>query len=197
MTGSDGRAAARALLAALKLKCEGTHDHSQRVARVSALIAGALGLSGSQTVQVSYGALLHDIGKLATREAVLKKPGAHTHIEQLHMRLHVEAGARALTELEFPAGIVAVVLEHHERWDGLGYPHGLKGPEISLGARIVAVADAYDAITSDRCYRAGKSYQAAAAAITRGSGSQFDPDVVQAFFRVREEQLMRARSIHA
>jgi putative nucleotidyltransferase with HDIG domain len=190
MTPGEIKAATGALLAALKLRDKGTHDHSRRVARVSALIALALGLSERERLPIIYGALLHDIGKIATREAVLKKEGAHTPIEQMHMREHVLRGAHALSDLQFPSPIIAIVMEHHERFDGLGYPHGLKGEEISRGARIVAVADAFDAITNNRCYRAGQSYQAAAAAITRGTGTQFDPDVVQAFFKVSESKLI-------
>ena len=192
MNADQIRATARGLLAALSMRDEGTHDHSLRVARVSALLGIKLGLSRDELVMLHFGAALHDIGKIATKEAVLKKPGPHSQIESMHMREHARAGAEMLAALGFPSSIVATVWEHHERWDGLGYPHNLKGNEISQGARICAVADTFDAITSNRCYRAGRGYQAAALTITRGTGTQFDSVVVQAFFQISEETLFSA-----
>jgi putative nucleotidyltransferase with HDIG domain len=189
LTGDALRIASSALLVALKLKDRGTHDHVLRVARVSVLIGRELKLERAELLALYYGAQLHDIGKICTKDSVLKKEGELTAIERMHMRAHVIEGTAALAELEMPVHIVDIVGQHHERFDGHGYPCGLAGAGITLGARIVAVADAYDAITNNRCYRAGKGYQAAAAALTRCSGSQFDPRVVQAFFRIPEEKL--------
>lgn len=196
MTESELRATTKGLMAALRMRDQGTHDHSQRVARVSALIGMRLGLgiNAEDMLMLHHGALLHDIGKIQTKEHVLKKPDKHTHIECMHMREHAEAGAEVLADLGFPSPIVAAVLEHHERWDGLGYPHGLKGAEISPFARILAVADAFDAITNNRCYRNGRSYNAAAAEITRGLRKQFDSMVVTAFFEIPEERLFLCRT---
>ena len=189
MNADELRTATSALLAALKLRDEGTHDHSRRVARVSALLGLRLGLSREELLHLHTGAILHDIGKIQTKEAVLKKPGRHDYFECQHMKEHARAGAEMLSGLGFPSEVVSIVWEHHERCDGLGYPFMLKGSEICAGARIVAVADAFDAITNDRCYRAGRSYQAAAAAITRGVKTQFDQVVVEAFFQIPEEKL--------
>jgi putative nucleotidyltransferase with HDIG domain len=191
MIGERLEAATAALLAALKMRDEGTHDHSRRVMRVAVLIGELLGLGRQELVDLAYGALLHDIGKIGTRECVLKKAGPHTEAERRHMREHVAIGVDMLICLGMPASVTFIVGQHHERWDGMGYPFGFKGERISLGARICAVADAYDAITQTRCYRHGLSYQAAASALTRGSGSQFDADVVQAFFKVSEVQLAK------
>ena len=192
MNANELRAATAALLVALKLKDRGTRDHSVRVARVSVLIGRELKLERGALLALYYGAQLHDIGKICTKDSVLKKEAALTAIERMHMRAHVIEGTAALAELEMPVHIVDIVGQHHERFDGYGYPCGLAGAGITLGARVVAVADAYDAITNDRCYRAGLGYQAAAAALTRCSGSQFDPRVVQAFFRIPEEKLQCA-----
>ena len=189
MRQSDLNGAAEALMVALKMRHEETHDHSRRVMRVAVLIGEQLGLPRQEMIALAYGALLHDVGKIATRESVLKKEGVHTPAECTHMREHVVRGVDMLLALSFPQSVTLIVGQHHERWDGQGYPFNFRGDQIALGARITAVADAYDAITHDRCYRQGRSYQAAAAALTRGSGSHFDATVVQAFFRISEQQL--------
>ncbi|HEY0006199.1 MAG TPA: HD-GYP domain-containing protein [Pyrinomonadaceae bacterium] len=189
MTATELKSATAGLLAALGLRDKGTRDHSKRVARVSVILGQRLRLEPYLMTALSFGALLHDIGKISTKEAVLKKEGSHTPIERMHMKEHACCGAEMLEELKMPELVTACVRQHHERWDGLGYPRGLKGTEIGLLARIVAVADAYDAMTNNRCYRAGRSHEAAVAEIQRGSGSQFDSDVVRVFLLISQEQL--------
>jgi HD-GYP domain-containing protein (c-di-GMP phosphodiesterase class II) len=127
--------------------------------------------------------VLHDIGKLGVADAVLKKPGALNDEEWAEMRRHPELGARILDHANL-RDISGWVLAHHERIDGRGYPHGLAGEEIPLEARILAVADAYEAMTADRAYRAALGHDAAQAELRAGSGTQFDPAVVEAFLAV-------------
>ncbi|MEA2174220.1 MAG: hypothetical protein QOD00_1812 [Blastocatellia bacterium] len=192
MTGVELKIATASLMAALKMRDEGTHDHSERAARVSALLGQRMRLDAAQRSALYYGAILHDIGKISIFDHILKKEGPHTSAECLHMRRHVRAGADALSSLGFPSEIIATVLEHHERVDGRGYPFGLKDTEISLLARIVSVADTFDAITHTRCYRAGRSYQAAVLVLERERGRQLDAGVVEAFLAIDPEELRRA-----
>jgi HD-GYP domain-containing protein (c-di-GMP phosphodiesterase class II) len=145
-------------------------------------------LDAEQTRSLEFGSLLHDIGKIGVPDAILRKPGALSESEWVRMREHPLHGQRILRGIEFLEGASRVVAQHHERWDGSGYPVGLRGGEIDLNARIFAVADAFDAITSDRVYRVGKSYEAAARELEEWAGRQFDPDVVEAFRRVPPEE---------
>jgi HD-GYP domain-containing protein (c-di-GMP phosphodiesterase class II) len=130
---------------------------------------------------LTLGALLHDIGKIHVPNAILYKPGKLSAEQMLRMRNHPQYGRRTLSGMEFLEGASRVVTQHHEKWDGSGYPLGLAGKEIDRKARIVAVADAFDAMTSDRVYHAGGSCEAAAAEVIRGAGNHFDPRVVEAF----------------
>jgi HD-GYP domain-containing protein (c-di-GMP phosphodiesterase class II) len=137
---------------------------------------------------LARGALLHDIGKIGVSDQVLLKPGRLTPEEWVEMRRHPEIGARILSGIPFLGPAAEIVLSHQERWDGKGYPRGLGRDQIPLGARIFAVADAVDAITSDRPYRRGRSFSYAREEISRYAGSQFDPEVVRHFLTISEAE---------
>lgn len=173
-----------ALLTALHARDVETYDHSERVVAFSLRLAQELSLDRRQTKSLALGALLHDIGKIRVPDAILRKPSKLTEDEWVRMRNHPLYGQQMLSGVEFLEGASLVVGQHHEKWDGSGYPWGLTGEEIDPNARIFAVADAFDAMISDRVYRAGKSYDAAAAELTRGAGNHFDPNVVDAFHRI-------------
>lgn len=171
----------RALLTVLRFRNLETSSHVSRVTRLALCLGAVLKLSPDESNTLKFAALLHDVGKVFTLDYVLNKRGAFTTDETTHMREHVVRGSKLLTQLKFPSGVIKIVRQHHERWDGEGYPHKLSGEDICIGARIFTVVDAFDAIISNRCYRNGNTYQAAADEITRCSGTQFDPDVVTAF----------------
>jgi response regulator RpfG family c-di-GMP phosphodiesterase len=170
-----------ALAAALDARDSATEGHCQRVTGCTLIIGRHMGIEGPDLTALRYGAALHDIGKIGIPDAILRKPGRLTDEEWALMRQHPELGERIIAGIEFLRCAVPVVLHHHERWDGGGYPHGLKGEEIPLGARIFMVADAFDAMISNRPYRRGISYEQALREIRRVSGQQFDPAVVEAF----------------
>jgi len=174
---------------ALDFRDNETAGHSQRVARYSLEIAGAVGCSTEEMKRLEQAAYLHDIGKIAVPDAVLQKKGRLTPEETEVMRTHAWIGYNLLSRLSFLASVAAIVLAHHERYDGNGYPRGVKGNEIPLGARIFAVADTLDAITSDRPYRRALPFSAARDEIIRESGRQFDPGVVEAFLSIPEEAI--------
>jgi ribonuclease P protein subunit RPR2 len=165
----------RALAAAVEAKDGYTGAHIQRVHAIGLLLARRIAPEQAADPQLAYGFLLHDIGKLSVPDAVLKKPGPLTDTEWTLMRRHPEAGARILDAIPFLDRAVDVVLHHHERWDGRGYPDGLQEDGIPLWARIFAVADTVDAITSDRPYRRGRPLEQAIDEIVSRAGSQFDP----------------------
>jgi diguanylate cyclase (GGDEF)-like protein/putative nucleotidyltransferase with HDIG domain len=176
-------AAAMLLAETLDLRDVGTARHSQTVGRYAEGIARTLGLSDERVERIRAAGVLHDIGKLGVADAVLKKPGPLNDDEWVEMRRHPELGARILDHANL-RDISGWVLAHHERVDGRGYPHGMAGAEIPLEARILAVADAYEAMTADRAYRAALGHDAAQAELRAGSGTQFDPQVVEAFLAV-------------
>jgi len=178
----------KALAAALEARDRETHGHSERVVTFSLRLGRELGLSPMQLRALEFGALLHDIGKIGVPDAVLHKPAKLSEEEWVRMRLHPAMGSRILSGIDFLAGAARVVAEHHEQWDGSGYPAGLRGAEIDLGARIFAVADAFDAITSDRVYCAGRTYEVALQELDDYAGRQFDPAVVAAFRRVPQHE---------
>jgi response regulator RpfG family c-di-GMP phosphodiesterase len=182
------RATLRALGAALEARDHETHGHSRRVVAFALRLGREVGLGDEQLRSLEFGSLLHDIGKIGVPDAILRKPTQLTEDEWARMREHPLFGERILGGIEFLAGAARVVAEHHEKWDGTGYPKGLRGAQIDLGARVFAVADAFDAITSDRVYRRGKSYAAAAGELDEWAGTQFDPAVVAAFRRVPPEE---------
>jgi putative nucleotidyltransferase with HDIG domain len=177
-----------ALTASLEMRDHETHGHSERVVSFSLRLGRELGLTGEELRALEFGALLHDIGKIGVPDAILRKPSALTESEWARMREHPLLGQKILRGVQFLEGAARVVAEHHEKWDGSGYPLGLKGEEIDLNARIFGVADAFDAMTSDRVYRHGRSYEQAARELVEFSGQQFDPRVVGAFLRVPREE---------
>jgi diguanylate cyclase (GGDEF)-like protein len=190
--GAEQLAAAMLLAETLDMRDVGTARHSQTVGRYAELTAKALDLPESRVERIRAAGVLHDIGKLGVADAVLKKPGALTDEEWAEMRRHPELGARILDHANL-RDISAWVLAHHERIDGRGYPHGLAGDAIPLEARILAVADAYEAMTADRAYRAALGHDAAQAELRDGAGTQFDPEVVAAFLGVLAPGVRRQR----
>lgn len=181
------RATLRALTSALETRDAETHGHSERVVTYSLRLGRECDLSREQMKALEFGALLHDIGKIGVPDAILRKPAKLTEEEWVRMREHPVHGQQILRGIEFLEGAARVVAQHHEKWDGSGYPSGLRGEEIDLCARIFAVADAFDAITSDRVYRKGKPYAVAAQELNEWAGRQFDLQVVAAFHRVPQE----------
>jgi len=175
-----------ALVYALEAKDKYTSGHSQRVAEISVAIAAELGLSKPEIEQMRLAGLIHDIGKIGVREAVLNKPGKINDKEFRHILSHSSIGEHILTPIVEDEVILKAVRHHHERYDGNGYPDGLAGEKIPLAARILAVADTYDAIISGRPYRAAQSIKAACDEIEDNRGSQFDPKVVDAFVRIKK-----------
>ncbi|WP_373044157.1 HD domain-containing phosphohydrolase [Vulgatibacter sp.] len=165
-----------------------TQWHSRRVSLYAKRLGEQLGLTGSELHDVEMGALLHDIGKIGVRDSVLLKPGPLTPEEWEEMKEHPAIGFRLLRGIHYLESAAQVVLQHQERWDGKGYPAGLKGEDIAIGARIFCVVDTLDAIRSDRPYRAGRPFPVALAEIQRCSGTQFDPRVVEAFAAVPEAE---------
>jgi putative nucleotidyltransferase with HDIG domain len=169
------------LVGRLRLRDTETLEHSQRVVKLSLILGRKLGLGPTEIKSLKYGSLLHDIGKIGIPDSVLRKPGRLTPAEWNEMRQHPLLGVQMLRDIDFLKGASLIVGQHHERWDAQGYPFGLAGSEIDRNARIFAVADAFDAMTSDRVYHKGRSLEAAAAELNRCAGQQFDPEVVEAF----------------
>ena len=178
------RSTLKALTSALEARDAETHGHSERVVSFSLRLGRELGLDAGQLRSLEFGALLHDIGKIGVPDAILRKPGALTEPEWLRMRRHPQLGEQILRGVEFLGGAALVVAQHHEKWDGSGYPLGLRGREIDINARIFAVADAFDAMTSDRVYRRGRPYAEASAELDACAGRHFDPLVVEAFKKI-------------
>ena len=171
---------------ALDLKDAETEGHSKRVTAFTIAIARAMGLSGEKIRIIARGAFLHDIGKMAIPDAILRKPGALTPEETEIMREHCFRGYQMLKKIPFLAEAAEIVYAHQERFDGTGYPRGLSGSDIPMGARIFSVADTLDAITSDRPYRAAQPITVAREEIERFCGRQFDPEVVRVFLEMPE-----------
>jgi response regulator RpfG family c-di-GMP phosphodiesterase len=178
------RSTLKALTAALETRDLETHGHSERVVSYSMRLGREYGLDSQRTKSLEFGSLLHDIGKIGVPDLILRKPAKLTPEEWVLMREHPRHGQQILRGIAFLEGAARVVAQHHEKWDGTGYPLGLSGEEIDVCARIFSVADAFDAITSNRVYRKGKPYQAAAQELDEWAGKQFDPKVVEAFHRV-------------
>jgi putative two-component system response regulator len=178
------RSTLKALTAALETRDLETHGHSERVVSYSLRLGREYGLDSERTKALEFGSLLHDIGKIGVPDLILRKPAKLTADEWVLMRQHPMHGQQILNGIKFLEGAARVVAQHHEKWDGSGYPLGLQSEEIDICARIFSVADAFDAITSNRVYRQGKSYYAAARELDEWAGRQFDPKVVEAFHRV-------------
>jgi cyclic di-GMP phosphodiesterase len=181
------RSTLKALTAALETRDSETHGHSERVVSYSLRLGREYGLSSEQMKALEFGSLLHDIGKIGVPDSILRKPAKLTEEEWVRMREHPLHGQQILRGIEFLQGASRVVAQHHEKWDGTGYPLGLRKEDIDICARIFSVADAFDAITSDRVYRRGKPYEAAAQELDDWAGRQFDPKIVEAFHRVPRE----------
>ncbi len=179
--------AANTLAQTVELRDTYTGNHTQRVTAYASLLAEELKLSASERQQIAIATPLHDIGKIAVADAVLRKPGRLTADEYEEMKTHVSKGAALLANIPGLAPMLPIVRSHHERWDGSGYPDGLAGEGIARVARVVAVADAFDAMTSDRPYRLALSAEVAFAELQAQAGTHFDPDCVAAFVRVRTQ----------
>ena len=184
----------RVLIAALDQKDAVTQGHSERVSTLTVTLAREMGIPEDDLVDIERGALLHDVGKIGVPDDVLRKPEGLNESEWEAMRKHPLLAGLMVSKVEFLEGALPILLYHHERYDGSGYPFGLEGRNIPLEARIFAVVDAYDAMTSDRPYRKAMAHDLALAEIQDNSGVQFDPEVVEAFTRVmaREFELPRA-----
>jgi response regulator RpfG family c-di-GMP phosphodiesterase len=183
------------MVRALDYRDTETQWHSWRVAKFTRRIAEAWGGFSQETLMsIEQGALLHDIGKIGVSDAILLKPGPLTPEEWVEMKKHPEIGWRMLANIPYLRAASEIVYQHQERWDGKGYPRGLKGEEIVVGARIFCVADTLDAITSDRPYRKGSPLEVAIREIERLAGTQFDPKAVAAFLSVPKSEWLRIRA---
>lgn len=174
-----------ALAGAIEARDPYTGGHLEQVTRLALAVGTELGLGPDRMRALWLGALFHDIGKLAIPDSVLNKPGKLTEEEYELMKTHVERGLRLIEGVSYLEPARAAILHHHERWDGKGYPKGLRGEEISIEGRILAVVDAFDAMLGDRPYRKGRSEDEAVEELKRCAGTQFDPAVVDAFLRAR------------
>lgn len=185
------------LVQALAARDNEVSGHSQRVAESTRILAEALGVEVGtpEHEEIVRGALLHDVGKIGVRDAVLHKPGPLTADEWIEMRDHAKRGAALVKAYPFLARPARIVLAHHERWDGKGYPRGLAGEEIPFGARVFAVADTFDAITSPRPYKPARSIDDAVGEILRCGGTQFDPRVVECFLLHYQELPLAPRTM--
>src|SRR4030081_2362060 len=184
-----------ALALAIEAKDQTTGDHLQRVRIYAMELAKELGLNEDETEALRAASVLHDIGKLAVPEHIISKPGKLTPEEFEKMKIHPIVGAEILEQVDFPYPVVPIVRAHHERWDGSGYPYGLKGEEIPIGARILSAVDCLDALATDRQYRRALPLDAAMAKIESESGSTFDPNVInilKARYRELEQKALQA-----
>src|SRR5689334_9667463 len=182
-----------ALVAALDAREHETSDHSLRVVQYTSAIANRMGIGGPDMDEIGRGALLHDIGKIGVPDAVLLKPGKLTPDEWMEMRKHPDIGYNMIQSIPFLRVPAQIVLSHQERFDGAGYPRKLRASEIHIGARIFAVADTLDAMTSDRPYRKGTTFNNAIQEIDRCANGQIDPEVVRAFLDIGEAGLIKIK----
>ncbi len=184
-----------AMISALDSREHETGYHSYRVTEYALTLARRMGLTDSDLVIIARGALLHDIGKIGVPDSILLKPCELTEEEWEIMRKHPLFGYELLRKIHFLEGSAKIVLAHHEHYDGGGYPYGLRGEEIPLGARVFSIIDAMDALTNDRIYRKGVSFDEAMERIVNASGSQFDPEIVKVFLTVPREEWIRLRNL--
>jgi ribonuclease P protein subunit RPR2 len=187
-------ATVRALAGAVEARDAYTGKHAERVAAYGIELARALGMARPEAPEIEFGFLLHDIGKVAIPDRILYKPGSLSDEERELMNRHPVIGAEIVSGIEFLTEAAEVVRSHHERWDGRGYPDGLAGEDIPLAARVFAVADVLDALTSDRPYRPASPLSTAREMICAEAGRQFDPQVVEAFRAVPDSILERIAS---
>jgi response regulator RpfG family c-di-GMP phosphodiesterase len=181
------------LVNALDLRDTETQWHSRRVAAYSRRLGEQLGIQGNDLLSIERGALLHDVGKIGVSDTILLKPGKLTAEEWTEMKKHSEYGYHILEGIEFLGDARLLVWEHHERWDGGGYPRGVKGADIYIGARVFAIIDTYDAMTSDRPYRKALSHEIACQEISDMTGSQFDPEIVKAWQAIEKDEILAIR----
>jgi putative nucleotidyltransferase with HDIG domain len=180
---------------ALEAKDAVTSEHTEEVVRLAVALAAEIGLDLEAVRTVELGAVLHDIGKVRVPEAILNKPGPLDEAEWAVMRTHPEVGEQIVRPIQSLQAILPIVRHHHERWDGTGYPDGLSGRAIPIGARIVAVCDAYRAMTEDRPYREALGPDEARRELEQGAGTQFDPDCVAAFLRALDRRHTTAKVV--
>ncbi len=191
------RTTLKALVQALETRDFETHGHSERVVTFSLRLGHEVGLDKDALRHLELGALLHDIGKIGVPDAILRKPAKLNEEEWVKMKLHPLHGQQILRNIPFLEGAAQIVAQHHEQWDGSGYPYGIRGEDIDIGARIFSVVDAFDAMTSDRVYRQGRPYKDAVEELERCAGTQFDALMVEAFKRIPPEDwdVLRIRSL--
>jgi ribonuclease P protein subunit RPR2 len=183
----------RALAGAVEARDAYTGRHAERVAAYGLQIASAAGMQLGDEPQIEFGFLLHDAGKVAVPDAILFKPGPLTPPERAIIEQHPLTGWEIVRDIEFLGAARDVIRSHHERWDGNGYPDGLAGTEIPLSARVFAVADTIDALTTTRPYRRASSFARARAIITRDSGTHFDPEIIAAYESLPDSRLEQIR----
>jgi HD-GYP domain-containing protein (c-di-GMP phosphodiesterase class II) len=191
-----------ALAAAIDAKDHYTHGHSEKVMEYSVAIAEELHLDDKEVTAIKFAGLLHDVGKIGIDDNILKKPGMLTPEERAEIEKHPVYGSKIVEKVDFLKTIGSLTFHHHERWDGKGYPDKLKGEQIPMGARILCVADTFDAMTSSRSYRSALPEEVAVEEIKRCSGSQFDPRIVKAFLnvigrklRIKKMKLLRTEKL--
>ncbi|MCK6550919.1 HD domain-containing protein [Myxococcota bacterium] len=184
------------LISALDLRDTETQWHSRRVAAYARRLATELGIHGQELVDIEYGAMLHDVGKIGIPDSILRKPGPLSEEEWVVMRTHPRLGYDLLQHIDFLARAALVPYHHHERFDGNGYPQRLAGDQIIVGARIFAVVDTLDVITTNRPYRRARDFAAARAEILRCTGSQFDPEIVAAYARIPDDEWKAIQNAH-
>ncbi|HEU4326819.1 MAG TPA: HD domain-containing phosphohydrolase [Roseiflexaceae bacterium] len=179
-----------ALALAVEAKDSYTESHLRRLRAYSQALASACGIDKELVRLIGYGGILHDIGKIAISEAILRKPGPLTDDEMALMREHPTIGERIIAQMRFARDVAPIIRSHHERWDGRGYPDGLHGEEIPIGARVVAIVDAYDAMASDRPYRNALPEEEIVRRLREGSGSQFDPYLLEVFLELLAQRAL-------
>jgi putative nucleotidyltransferase with HDIG domain len=190
---NETRIIADGLVRALALRDIETENHSRRVSAWTRILASSLGIKDADLLQCELGALLHDVGKIGVPDAILNKPAKLTEEEWVEIRKHPGYGREMLMGIRQLQDASEIVYSHHERWDGKGYPRGLKAEQIHIGARIFAIADTYDAMTSDRPYRKALSHDAAVEELLRLSNLQYDPHVIEIFISLDKEQWRAVR----
>ena len=183
----------RALASAVEARDAYTGRHAERVAAYGLEIAAAAGMRLGDDPLIEFGFLLHDAGKVAVPDAILFKPGPLTPAERAIIEQHPVTGSEIVRDIDFLGAARDVIRSHHERWDGTGYPDGLAGADIPLSARVFAVADALDALTTNRPYRRASSFAEARIIMVRDSGAHFDPEIIEAFESLPDSVLDRIR----